>query len=1177
MSVPAQVQRVVKTALNDLGSTNGHHTFEQLCVAMAQKVISQRIVLATGPVSSGGDQGRDAETLWTEAGAGQQIVLVCTTQRSDLKAKIKKDVATACARGPVVNRVVACTTADVSQDVQHYLEDWAHETYSVNLQVWDGGKIAAQLAAEELFWVAETFLQVPRMLGPSRYRQIADMLEAQLRVTTAARRHPWNSGQVPIIKRNVQRVPVNGVSTTTAAETPLFRVVGKGGGRSVLLTGEPGTGKTTAAQMIFQRLAAGWLDRHRVGGGHIPEPGYVPVLVRARDLLTDAMSFSEMLCRAACAVARPMAPLGAEIFADRVDRSRWLVIIDGLDEVQDNRDRSALIELIADHGSRQGTHRFFVLARPIAPSELEPLTKAGFLPFSLPRFSAKELDEFAHGWFAHRPDGKVLAAKFVDQIQDPHLVEMLRVPLFAGLALSAAGAGVELPRNRHDLLEAFFTGLQADHLADGSDAASRTNELTGAEYDELLSTLAERALEGDSALVAAAVNWYRHRFPNHRTTEAQLRHHLVRSGVLVAAGEDLMFAHQALAEYLAARLRAAAMPTNGSAIPDLVRDLKSRVRANVTTYTVVLYLRSHPEFASRVVRGLLAKDGTAEMSRGGLLAAAGLILDGIPVDATLRSWVINQLADNAVAEQRTDESVDFLDVLSQFGSYWEIIQRFRQIVTSRHVGVRARCRAAVHLGLIGHREFSESKLVALLGMATQASSALAVIDALTEISDDHHNLVRSALQRWIEDPGTSPIELTDSASRLFESGDAELADRISRQVLQQPSMNSFGHLQWALSLLLEMNGSKADALYEQLKNLPHVHIYDKAAMAQVFAEAGATRPAIALAQEVLQDPSAESDDEALGMAVQAWARSVPPADREIVDVIRAGSASDTLSFYVDAGSKLALNGLRDAAMELLTEVLHAPEADMRDLRMTAIVVIKSWPAETAQDVISTIYQHPQGGVRVVLDAARYLRFTVPASILPEVLDLVADPAAGSADAAAGARVLIAAGPEWAVQGVDAFMRRPTVTDPNLVTIAQELVNAGHGDLARGLALRVLSSSIASTADRDGVTGLLCDSGRHSDVDLAVATVINNPWLSPTDRLATAAFLDRRGHHRSIGPIVHGILTDQTADSATRIAALAHLDMSDAPAAKARLEAALENTTDTEHLERRRLLAWLSVG
>lgn len=1142
MHTPAEVQRAIKNALIDLGSENGHHTFEHLCAALAREVVDPRIVPATGPVSAFGDDGRDGEAVGAEPG----IVLACTTQRDGLRAKVQHDVGAICARGPAVGRVIVCTTSDVPEGLKHDLEDWAAVHHGVRLEVLDGSKIATQLASDDLFWIANTYLHVPALLGPAPYRQLADLLEAQLRTIGSARRQLRSADvHVPLIDRHVQRVPVDGVEATTASELPLLDLLREGGGRSVLITGEPGTGKTVAGQLLFEHLAAGWLDHRRAD--------HAPILVRARDLLAHEPSFSEMLRRAACAVARPTAPIPAELFAARIAGASWLVIVDGLDEVQDADERRSLIELIADYGRPSNSYRFVVLARPVAPSELEPLAEGGFLMFSLPRFSTAELHEFTRRWFAGRPDGAALAAEFAAHDRDPYVVEMLRVPLFAGLALASAGSSPKLPGNRLDLIEAFLAGIRADPP------------------DDLLALLAERVLDGEDGLLGAAMAWHRHRFPGRKITTDDLRRRLMSGGVLVPAGDDLAFAHQALAEYIAARHRAASMPPDGRAIPELVRNLKSRVRTNVSRYTVVLHLRSHPESTVQVVRSLLADRATKEQVRGGLLAAAGLILDGVPVPAELRDWTIRQLAGNAVSNDHAGESVDFLDVVSQFGGHPDVVKIFREIAISDNAPVHARCRAATHLALNGHPETAVSVLSLMVGAVPDAASAVAVHDALDDVGHGGHPESLDALRRWADDPGTDAFQLPRIAGRLHAHGESERAADLCRQVLDRPSARYFGHMEAAAALLVEIEGAgEAAGILERLRRLGGVQPYDKAKIAEVFAQAGAGTQAVALAREVLADPAAQTDDEALSGAIAAWVRARPPTSAQVMSVLRSGAREDLPQLYEEVAGHLARNGLPEAAMDLIDTLLSDPAARSSTLTYAAWHVARNASAEDAERTLLRIGKHPHGGARIVVDAAKFCRSAVPEQILPEALDLIADPASTAADAIAATSVLIANGAEWAARGVEAFARRPTATDQALATLANGLVDSGAGDVACGVALRILRSPVASAGDRNQACAVLLTASA-TGADQAVMAVRDNHWLSPADRLEVAAFLSDREHHVVALPLLLDVLPDPAATPEVVMAALSRLRPADSTLVAARLA---PHATEPRM---RKILAWLNAG
>ncbi len=62
---PTQLAQQIRFGLSTLGENNAHHDFERLCHGLARRRITSNLIPATGPVSSGGDQGRDSESHWT--------------------------------------------------------------------------------------------------------------------------------------------------------------------------------------------------------------------------------------------------------------------------------------------------------------------------------------------------------------------------------------------------------------------------------------------------------------------------------------------------------------------------------------------------------------------------------------------------------------------------------------------------------------------------------------------------------------------------------------------------------------------------------------------------------------------------------------------------------------------------------------------------------------------------------------------------------------------------------------------------------------------------------------------------------------------------------------------------------------------------------------------------------
>jgi hypothetical protein len=65
MATTEQLIQQVRFAPETLCERDGHDEFEAICLGVARQRIASNLLSASGLVSSGGDQGRDAESHWT--------------------------------------------------------------------------------------------------------------------------------------------------------------------------------------------------------------------------------------------------------------------------------------------------------------------------------------------------------------------------------------------------------------------------------------------------------------------------------------------------------------------------------------------------------------------------------------------------------------------------------------------------------------------------------------------------------------------------------------------------------------------------------------------------------------------------------------------------------------------------------------------------------------------------------------------------------------------------------------------------------------------------------------------------------------------------------------------------------------------------------------------------------
>lgn len=145
MTMPSPTERYIRFQLENLTARNEHRTFEQISFRIAERRLSSNILPATGPVSAGGDQGRDAESYYTclpreLPGAGgfvgrattEPLVVACSVQRSGLDSKIRADLESICGQGAPVARVAFFAVQEIPVAARHRLQEYARNTHSVS-------------------------------------------------------------------------------------------------------------------------------------------------------------------------------------------------------------------------------------------------------------------------------------------------------------------------------------------------------------------------------------------------------------------------------------------------------------------------------------------------------------------------------------------------------------------------------------------------------------------------------------------------------------------------------------------------------------------------------------------------------------------------------------------------------------------------------------------------------------------------------------------------------------------------------------------------------------------------------------------------------------------------------------------------------------------------------------
>lgn len=179
LTIPA-AEAFIRFQLDQLSSRNEHHTFEAIAARIARRRVSTNILLAGGPVSAGGDQQRDAESYTTRipddlpyssgfaaTASSEPVVLACTTQKANLKAKIESDLSGIVVKSSEkVSRVAYFSVASVPSGARHKLQEHARTKHEVELSIFAGDDLSTLLAEPDLVWIAEYYLDLPSDMVP---------------------------------------------------------------------------------------------------------------------------------------------------------------------------------------------------------------------------------------------------------------------------------------------------------------------------------------------------------------------------------------------------------------------------------------------------------------------------------------------------------------------------------------------------------------------------------------------------------------------------------------------------------------------------------------------------------------------------------------------------------------------------------------------------------------------------------------------------------------------------------------------------------------------------------------------------------------------------------------------------------------------------------------------------
>ncbi|GAA3844974.1 hypothetical protein GCM10022243_09060 [Saccharothrix violaceirubra] len=444
----------------------------------------------------------------------------------------------------------------------------------------------------------------------------------------------------------------------------------------LLVTGEPGAGKSTLSNHLARVLSRVWLREDSATKAPLTEP-VVPVRVSARSL-DGTGSWSAVL---AAAVRRTLGRTlvqdpDAGMFAGRVQGARWLVLVDGLDEIPDPRVRGDVIRTIAQHARPGSDYRFVVTTRGLPESELSPFRSAAMGGYVIQPFARAELELFARYWFTAQNLGtaKEETERFLRETSDGRLSELVRNPLLATIAaVTAVKDGARpLPTSRISLYERFCGYLAGDrdsprdllddlrrHYHDDPARLACVKWLHAVRFD-LLAVLARERLETQDPLWPVAQRWVR----EHADAvlldgwEEHLWEELIGTGLVVANERELRFLHQSFAEFLAARFHAESIGDDFADLDAWIRRGLKDAERTFALFTFALWAAVPGHDIATVVTRLLSSYDPRRV-----LLAGHLVAEGVATPTAVVERVVARLVALARNSDDFDTATGALDVL----------------------------------------------------------------------------------------------------------------------------------------------------------------------------------------------------------------------------------------------------------------------------------------------------------------------------------------------------------------------------------------------------------------------------------------------------------------------------------------------------------------------------------
>ncbi|MFF2995804.1 NACHT domain-containing protein [Streptomyces sp. NPDC057950] len=960
----------------------------------------------------------------------------------------------------------------------------------------------------------------------------------------------------------------------------------------LFVTGGPGAGKTTLGRHLVRQIARYWL---REEGAEDPwcREAVVPLRVAATDLQTRR-PFHQQLSDAAGRTGTLRSAVLADRFAVRPHGVRWLVVVDGLDEVASPDDRQLILQNLAREVRPHGAFRLLITSRPLPQDELTPfrdLSTMGF--YTLAGFDSAQQLAFAEGWFAAQEAGDPAAEAraFLEEVGHAGLGEVLQVPLLTTIAAAhrSRNPDAPLPRGRVALYEQFLADIatareSAEEVDKGFRARwQRRGQERLAEWlldhrDRLVTHLARiRTTSASAPLLEAAVRWLATTLPADLAwpdgARDELGQFLTQSGALVHDHGELSFLHLSFAEFLAARDEAARIPADFPGLDDWAADIRSPSSRNRVLFTFALWARRPGHDVTLVVRHLLAGDLDHR------IMALRLITSGVRLGEALEQAVIERVVDlghdSDHVHRYRGRGRQVLRELSQLRGNRRLAATLRRIAETDGLDPSLRIGGAAAYAEVASLSDGVT-LLQELGRLLPAESALGCCRELAALAPADTDFRVRLLSDALASPTASSWSRLAAAEELAALGHTEGLAEFTCSVLAGDEENG-GTLKRAGQLWYELEGpSAAPRVKAAVAGRASTRDWAKATLAQVLFLFGLVDEALPLLAHTIEN---STDSDSIDEAVHGWLdqEGERAADGlvELLRGYRVWNSDERPSIAMD----LSGAGFRRQAAEVVRLSLHDLDPDTRhSLGLETMALIRAGGPESAEEVLSWLDRH-----RATPDSyASALRDLADAGagaggLLPLARRLLRHPGSGHGEFTSAARVLFRFAPEGACTEVLGALRERPYGGPALrAALLPLMAEYGEAGAVRALGQELLADPGLVGRELEAVvTAWLAVEGREAAADV-VGRVRAAVRLTAGQSVSLATLLTAEGRPDATAALWCQVATAPEAGAETRWRAVQELLASGAAAqAERALRTALVAPRDAdEALLLRRLLAWV---